>query len=106
MLTCFAVQSILKFVSFHVKCFKLKFNFKFFHFILHTDCLSQIPFYHTQKYEEAKNSKLYFIEKELCPTEKKYDLTLRRRRMGANFKFFTFGHVREYILDSETWSLG
>ncbi len=34
-----------------------------------------------------------FIEKEPCPTEKKKDLTLRRRRMGANFKIFTFIHV-------------
>ncbi len=35
-----------------------------------------------------------FIEKKPCPTEKKNDLTLRQRRMGANFKILhssTFG---------------
>ncbi len=32
-------------------------------------------------------------------------LILRQRRMGANFKRFTFVHVRQYIRHSETWAL-
>ncbi len=25
--------------------------------------------------------------------------------MGANFKIFTFGHIRDYIVDIETWAV-
>ncbi len=47
----------------------------------------------------------YFYWERTVPNWKKYDSTFQQRRMSSNFKIFTFGHVRNYILDSETCAL-